>query len=225
MSEQRVGYAKPIFAPGRKSRPVGFPEKMDAADFIGFMCQQFRVYHKEGSAEEAQWTDAMIAVLSVYPEEVLADGCLWFWQNRKEVRFPLSAEIITVCDEINKNRVRPTLLREETEKARSDPWSKERADLTRHLLRAGPLGLQAVRENWIGALGDYIRRHGRLPEAAEVPRIKRISSEVTEDLERVYRMPGAEDGGSLVSAMKRAAQSIERRRREYAAMVTGETNV
>lgn len=210
-----------IIATTKKTRPAGFPERMDAADFIGQMCQHFRVYHKEGSPEEAQWTDGMIAVLSVYPEDVLADGCLWFFQHRKEVRFPLPAEIITVCDEIAKERARPTLLAAERDSAASYPYSRERSELVGHLLRAGPMGSTAVREGWIGMLGDYVRRHGRLPDAVEIPRLRHAAQEVSEMIEMTYRGDGWPKGSGLLVACQGFAMTVEKRRREYAAMVTG----
>jgi len=211
-----------IITTTRKTRPAGFPERMDAADFIGQMCQHFRVYHKEGSPEEAQWTDGMIAVLSVYPEDVLADGCLWFFQHRKEIRFPLPAEIITVCDEIAKERARPTLLAAERESSASAPYSRERTELVGHLLRAGPMGMTAVREGWIGMLGDYVRQHGRLPDAAEIPRLRHAAIETTEVIEKTYRSAGAPNGSGLLVACQTFAQTVEQRRRAYTSMVTGE---
>lgn len=211
-----------IIVPGKKTRPPGFPLKMDAADFIGQMCQQFRVYHKEGSAEEAQWTDGMIAVLSGYTDDVLADACLWFWQHRKEIRFPLSAEIITVCDAIAKERVRPKLLAKEAQAVRASPYSPDRTDLVRHLLRSNQLALQAVKEGWIGALGDYVRVNARMPDVAEISKLKHSSRETTEALESVYRGDKLPADSILLAACRKAAGSIEQRRREYAAMVTGE---
>ena len=141
--------------------------------------------------------EGMIAVLSVYSDDVLADGCLWFWQNRKEIRFPLSAEIITVCDEIAKERKRPTLIREENEKARSSPYSRERMALVRHLLGAGHMGKQAEREGWIGALGDYVRHNARLPDPAEIQSLKHKSRETTERIRAVYRGEVGVGGGLL----------------------------
>ena len=132
-----------IIVPSKKTRPPGFPTKMDAADFIGQMCQQFRVYHKEGSAEEAQWTDGMIAVLSGYTDDVLADACLWFWQHRKEVRFPLSAEIITVCDSVVSEKNRMPMLRDMRDQVfdgqKAPPNSRARTALGLDLLK-GELG-------------------------------------------------------------------------------------
>ena len=210
-----------IIAPTKKTRPVGFPEKMDGHDFVGHMAQHFRVYHKDGSPEEAQWTDNLVAILSNYATDVLADCCLWFMQHRKEIRFPLPAEIITVCDEIAKERARPTLLAKEAQESRQTPHSRERMDLVRHLLGAGHMGKQAEREGWIGALGDYVRHNARLPDPAEIPRLKRTSTETTEMILAVYRGEVGV-GGGLLEALRKFAGSVEQRRREYAAMVTGE---
>lgn len=211
-----------IIAPTKTTRPKGFPEAMDAHDFVGTMAQHFRIYHKEGSAEEVQWTDNLVAILSNYSDDVLADGCLWFMQHRKEPRFPLPAEIITVCDEIAKERIRPKLMaREAAEVDASKPYSRERSELVRHLLRSGQMGRQAEREGWIGTLGDYVRRHARLPDPAEVPHLKRVAQDVTRTMEDVYRGHGIPAGG-LLEACRLAMQSVEQRRREYAEMVLGE---
>jgi hypothetical protein len=137
---------------------------MDAADFIGQMCQQFRVYHKEGSAEEAQWSDGMIAVLSGYTDEVLADACLWFWQHRKETRFPLSAEIITVCDEVSRERARPKLLAA-VETGRPVQHVHKRA-LALDLLRTQQ-GREAAADGWVLALYEFIAEQGRAPTNQE----------------------------------------------------------
>ena len=60
-----------------------------------------------------------------------------------------------------------------------------------------------------------------MPDPAEIPRLKRTSTETTEMILAVYRGEVGV-GGGLLEALRKFAGSVEQRRREYAAMVTGE---
>jgi len=211
-----------ILSPTKKTRPADFPERMDPADFLAQMLRHFRVYYREGSPEEAQWMDGLTAILSVYRDDVLADGCLWFLQHRKEPRFPLPAEIITVCDEITKERSRPALLAQEAAEVRASPYSRSRTRLVLDLLR-GDLGKRAARENWIGPLVDYARQHAALPKDERLLQEMRIKAQEQDQLrEACYRGDGWPKGSGLAAMCAAWAESIEARNRLWARVILGQ---
>lgn len=209
-----------LIVPQKKARPVGFPEKMDPADFVGFMCQHFRVYHKEGSAEEVQWQEAIEAILSVYDEACLADVCLWFLQHRKEVRFPLPAEIIKVADAVMTERERPKLLAKEMGDHKSNPFGQDRTKLVVSMLRT-PIGYQAIDEGWIGPLADYCRQHMEMPPSSMFPELRRKAADHAEFVERCYREDWKRKGG-LMSVCARAVEGMQARKEELISAITGE---
>lgn len=225
MSERRErSFKKPILT--SFSRPAGFPSEMDPADFIGHMAQHFRVYFREGSPEEAQWSDSLIAVLAAYDGRCLSSTCLHFLRTRTETRFPLPAEIIDVCEEVMVDRNRAPLLEKQAEATAASPQSNERTRLTLDLLRANGFGLAAAKENWLGPLVSFVRTNARLPRQDEIAGIKRSAQLFDETREMCHAGVGWPSVPGQIhpyaTAMARWADNIEARAQLWAAVLRGE---
>lgn len=91
-------------------------------------------------------------------------------------------------------------------------WTPGSIGNANRLIRS-PMGQQAAKEGWIGALWDFCRVEERLPSAAsEIARCKRISREADEKAQEVYRG----EGGACSAALLRLCQSREERQRQFA---------
>lgn len=91
-------------------------------------------------------------------------------------------------------------------------WTPSRLANANRIIRS-PMGQQAAKEGWIGALWDFCRVEERLPSAAsEIARCKRISREADEKAQEVYRG----EGGACSAALLRLCQSREERQRQFA---------
>lgn len=153
--------------------PAGFPAKMKPPEFIERMSTFFRVYHKDGSPEETQWTASMVSVLSSYDDECLSQTCLHLMRTRKERAFPLPSEITPVCDAVMAERKTPGLLKE----MEKQPWaqpdkasaqSHDRRRLALQLIRANGVGLRADSEGWLGELVSFVQINSRMPRPDEI---------------------------------------------------------
>ena len=92
-------------------------------------------------------------------------------------------------------------------------WTPGRISNANRLIRS-PMGRQAAKEGWIGALWDFCRVEERLPQGAELSRCKRIAQEADDAAAQVYRM-------TAVPALVKLAQSREEKHKRLAEIANG----
>lgn len=197
------------------------PAAMSADQLVAELLNHYRVFHKPDSPEEAMWSRSMAAVLGGWSESVLARACEVILRTRKNDRFPLPAEISSICREIADEDERPKLLAAEYAARQSNAASRERKMFAVELLR-GEMGRRAVRENWIGGLYDFVRRQNRLPDAREEGMVVRSHREYESARDGVYRVARH---GALNGALAALAASIDKRNRLLCDVVVGRADV
>lgn len=200
-------------------RPDGFAEEMDALACVGYLVKHFKNYMKAESKEEEDWTDSMIAVLKPYEGAVLAQACLIIMRTRTVKEFPLPAQITNICDTIIRERNRPTLIAQEQEDYRANPWSDFRTDLVFDLLKGSPMGHQAAKEGWIGTLVHWVRMNAELPPQSMIYGLKIRAREFDETLLAVHRgdgFPKTPDGVGHAAACGRLGESMNARAKAWA---------
>ncbi len=92
-------------------------------------------------------------------------------------------------------------------------WSAARQAQANRLIRS-PMGQQAARDGWIGALWDFARVEQRLPSGAEVARCRRVATEADEAAAAIYRM-------TAVPALVKLAQSREEKHARLVEIANG----
>ena len=117
--------------------------------------------------------DGYVDNLARYSSEVLQEAANLLLATRKERRFPLPAECIEACQEIeNRLELKKTAekLRERNVPKRlpldGKEWTKERVEMANRLMRS-EVGRLAAQEGWIVALHDFCREQKRLPTKFE----------------------------------------------------------
>lgn len=141
--------------------------------FIAEIAIHFPPRHAKGTDEEKAWLQSMVRELRGYSADELVSAARKIIQTRKRTDFPLLAECKAACDEAKKwldmeaEKLPTTAKRARPE----DIYSPERVRLADELI-VGPMGRAAVEGNWILALHDFIRENRRLPDQAEVKRIR-----------------------------------------------------
>lgn len=203
---------------------------MTAAKFVTHLSKHFNVYFKAGTDEATEWIRSMIGIVGVYDEAVLGAALVVILRTRKEARFPLPAEIITVCDAVVQVRNRKPMV----EKMRGEafdgnmapPHSKARTMLVLDLMRT-EMGREAARDGWIGSLVDHVRYAKCLPDSGMVRTIKMRAVEFQELRNKCHSGVGwpADLGGrahARVCAL--LADTMEARNRLWARVVLGDAN-
>lgn len=142
------------------------------------------------TTEEA-WTASMIKFLTPYDPHVLARAAEHILKTRDPKRdgkwFPVPSEIIAVCDLMQRAiqlESAPPLLAH-GRKDQSE-WAGWRAELADDLIKT-PLGHEAAKRGWIGALWSFCRRFARLPEAKELGAVKADAKVFDEALDACER--------------------------------------
>lgn len=92
-------------------------------------------------------------------------------------------------------------------------WSASRQANANRLIRS-PMGQQAAKEGWIGALWDFARVEERLPSGSEVARCKRVAKEADAAAASIYRM-------TAVPALVKLAQSREEKQKRLSEIAGG----
>ncbi len=95
-------------------------------------------------------------------------------------------------------------------------WTAARQANANRLIRS-PMGRQAAKEGWIGALWDFARVEERLPQGSELARCKRVAREADEMAAEVYRG----NGGPAAAALLRLCKSREDRHAQLAEIANG----
>lgn len=200
-------------------KPDGFPDEMDALACIGYLTKHFKNYKKADSKEEEDWTDSMIAVLKPYEGAVLAQACLIVMRTRTVVEFPLPAYITNICDAIIRDRNRPTLIAQEQEDYRANPFSDYRTDLVFDLLKSSEMGYAAAKEGWIGQLVHFVRINAELPPVSMLAGFRIKAREAQETLMAAHRgegYPKTPEGRALARAAASLGESFEARNKAWA---------
>ncbi len=162
--------------------------KQDAAvDFADTILQHFPPYRWEDHQEKA-WAARLVKELAGFSADVIRRAADEIVRTRKKPQTPLPAECIDACvsakrwlsAERNSGRLPidgggDPLGREDLD------WTAERLKLANDLMDT-PLGKTAAKENWIGALWSFAKKHQRLPQPAEINAVKKTS----EDTDKVF---------------------------------------
>jgi hypothetical protein len=123
--------------------------------------------------EAGAFMDAYLDNLEKFSSEVLAAAVSTILASRKIRKFPLPAECIEACQEVeNRLELKKTAgkLRQGSASKRipldGKEWSKERIEMANRMMRS-EVGRLAAQEGWIVALHDFCREQKRLPTKFE----------------------------------------------------------
>ena len=170
---------------------------------------------------EEAWTASMVRFLSPYSPDVLGRAAEHIIKTRDPKRdgkwFPVPSEIIAACDLMRRAiqiEQTPLLTHGQRDQNLDAGW---RVDLANDLVKT-PLGREAAKKGWIGALWAFCRRAARLPEARELPAVKAEAQVFDEALDACERG----EAGPMSRKLAELGRSIKDRRSDLAAK-TGET--
>lgn len=171
-----------------------------------FIASMSLVFPKRFDDERAQveWFKTWERALKNFDPWVVEAATQELIDTRTERSFPLVAEVRKACQTVIKREQAGKPQLDVRQGPKDDPFAL--ADV----LVNSNLGRQAARDNpsWIVPLHDFCREHGRLPEAGEIPRIKRIAHD-TEQIEHAIALGQVTD---LLPVLKRTRDVLRLRR-------------
>lgn len=189
------------------------------AKFIGTIAICFPKPRFEDEGDEALWTGVMVSTLGGFSPETLskaAHSIVTMRTKKDGAYFPVPAECIAACEKaarVIEAQKRPMLAVD----TRPKEWSRERHQLALDMLST-PLGLEAVRERWHGALYDFMYANARLPSPAELAGVKANARAFLAAIAECEQ--GAH--GELSKPLARLGNSIRARRESYARTIEGD---
>ncbi len=159
-------------------------------NFVDAVLLHFPPFRWEEEQEKA-WVGTMVKELGGFDSAVLDKAISEMVRTRgrkkDERRIPTVAECIDACLDArkwidgDKNNGRLPI-------DGGDPLGREDRHCTAERLKLAtdlmdtPLGKTAAKENWIGALWSFAKKHQRLPQPAEINAVKKTS----EDTDKVF---------------------------------------
>jgi hypothetical protein len=149
--------------------------------------------------KEAAWAETMVRELSGFPDDVVERAGREMVRTRKKPQTPLVSECIDACLDakrwIEAQRQSETLSVEHDSGVNRD-WTTERLKLANDLM-VTPLGKQAAKEGWVGALWSFARKNSRLPQQGkEIEGCKQAAK----DFDAAYALCVRGHGDARVSA-------------------------
>lgn len=174
---------------------------------------KFDVGEDDRPKAHAEWLRSMARGLSSFDADVLKAASYEIISTRKYRSFPLLSECLEASYAAKK--------RQDAEKPRlpikTDVGISESEALASDLVN-GPLGRQAAREGWIGALFDWIRRERRLP--SESWGIREIQGDAR-SFDAAYEACVRGEAGPLSVSLEKLGASMLKRREQLAREVLG----
>lgn len=165
--------------------------------------------------EEAAWTASVVRCLSPFAPEVLAKATEMIVRDRDPKRdgkyFPVPAELIRACKEAQCLLSAASAPLLSHDKRDQSPWAGWRSDLANELVRT-PMGQEAAKRGWIGALWDFCRRTARLPQRHEIPDVAQDANAFDEALDVCERG----EAGPMNKPLLELGRKIKARRNEMA---------
>ncbi len=140
--------------------------------FADQVLQHFPPFRWDVEQEKA-WADTLVQELSGFSTDVISRAGREMVRTRKKAQTPLVSECIEACLDARKwieSEKRSSSLSLEA-KAQSDPYLKDwREDDFANkiaLNRADPVCVQAAKDQWIGTLHSFVRKHRRMPSSTD----------------------------------------------------------
>lgn len=170
------------------------------------------------------WQASLTRMLDRFSDAVLARAADRIIRTRDRKKdgafFPVPSECIAACESTERvlaaeERIAKTPLLA-VDKAPKE-WSRERHQLALDILGT-PLGMEAVRERWHGALYDFFYAHQRMPSPAELVGVKAKARAFLAAIAECEQ--GAH--GELSKPLARLGNSIRARRENYARSIEGD---
>ena len=156
--------------------------KTAAANFIDSVLLHWPPYRWD-EEQEGSWTKSMIVELRGFGPPVLDKAITTMVRSRKDRRTPSIAECVQACVEA-KRWIDIESGKQDLPIAQQKPtgeFTDDRVRLANDLVMS-PLGKQAAKEGWIGALHAFCRRKLRMPLGAEIAACKQEAK----DFDRLY---------------------------------------
>lgn len=142
--------------------------QQDAAiDFADTILQHYPPYRWEDHQEKA-WAARLVKELSGFSAEVIRRAADEIVRTRKKPQTPLPAECIEACVgakrwvDANRNNGKLPIDAGGGQIGHLD-WAADRLKLASDLMST-PIGKQAAKEGWAGALWSFARKSARLPQ-------------------------------------------------------------
>ena len=131
--------------------------------------------------QETSWTQALVREIGGFEKEVLGKALAALIRTRRDTKTPTVAVCIDACVSerryLEAQKVVETLPVDAQKAAGKWPSYVAQRDPNIDVLVKSPLGRQAAKEGWIGAMYAFAMEHRRLPlDNAHVPAPKGLSS-------------------------------------------------
>lgn len=183
--------------------------------FIANVAVHFPMPRFADELHEEVWIRSIEDTLRPYDATVLAKAADRIRRTRdpkKDGRgFPVPSEIIAVCDTIQREQHAEAAPLLSHDKRDQSPWAGWRSDLANELVRT-PMGQEAAKRGWIGALWDFCRRTARLPQRHEIPDVAQDANAFDEALDVCERG----EAGPMNKPLLELGRKIKARRNEMA---------
>ncbi len=155
---------------------------------------------------------AYVRALSRFSAETLGKAAQAIIETRQSRSFPLVAECLYVCRDIEAEAIRPQ--GEAPKRKEPHPeWTAEARREADRLLSTYAGRYDALRQGWAWRLWDFLRVNARWPNRMEADRIRAASAAANRDLEDAV----AEGGPGVASLMAAREQKLFR----LAAIING----
>jgi hypothetical protein len=198
------------------------------SQFVAIISPCFPTPRFEDDGDFKLWLAVLTKAIGHHRPEAIVKAAetIVFTRSRKRDGsfFPEPSECILACDraarivEAEKNaRDRPLLAVDKAPKE----WSPECHRLALDMLGT-PMGLEAVRERWHGALYDFMYARQRMPSPAEVTELKAKSKAFREDIAAIERGELKTHPSFDARKLAQLGRSIAKRREDYARTVEGD---
>lgn len=165
--------------------------------------------------QEKSWSKTMVVELRGFGAAVLEKAATTMIRTRKDRRTPLVAECVQACVEarrwldIEKGASELPI----DEKQTTGEWTADRFKLANDLIRT-PLGREAAKGGWIGALHGFARRNARAPVGPEIQACKQSAKE----FDAAYKLC-VQGGWPYAHMLERLGAAMLKRREKLSDMV------
>lgn len=194
------------------------------SQFVAVISPCFPAPRFEDDGDFKLWLAVLTKAIGHHSPQAIAKAAetIVFTRSRKRdgAFFPEPSECIAACEKAARvlaaeERMAKTPMLA-VDKAPKE-WSRERHQLALDILGT-PLGLEAVRERWHGALYDFYYAHQRMPSPAELVGVKAKARAFLAAIAECEQ--GAH--GELSKPLARLGNSIRARRENYARSIEGD---
>lgn len=187
--------------------------KKTVVAFADTVLQHFPPFRWD-EAKEIAWAETMVRELSGFADDVVHRAAREMVRSRKKPQTPMVSECIDACLDAKKwleaQRQSETLsvVHDGGVSLQNRDWTAERLKLASDLMNT-PIGKQAAKDGWVGALWSFARKNQRLPtQGKETEDCKQMAKGFDEAYAICVRSPH----NPMMAALEKLGAEMLRRR-------------